>query len=292
MIRSATARCGEAGGSAAPGDVLWEGGLMTRDRTLCDVVYVHPVDQPTSTTPEPIDLTVALRREGSALLAGARAAGIDAPVASCGTWSVGDLVWHVTEVYSLFGQVVAGRLSSIDDVVRSQRPPDGALVDGCSAALDALAEALDAADDSATVWTFASDRTVGFVRRRMAVETAVHRWDAQLASGTCSGIDGALASAGIDEFVHHFVHRRDRDADDVGGSVHVHCGDVPGEWTLRPDAATGAWTTTREHAKGDCALRGTASDLLLALWRRVPLSAIDVVGDGGVAARFIASTRL
>ena len=45
---------------------------------------------------------------------------------------------------------------------------------------------------------------------------------------------------------------------------------------------------TREHAKGDCALRGAASDLLLVLWRRRPMSTIDVVGDADVAARFLA----
>ena len=265
---------------------------MARDRTRCGVIYVHPVDHPASTAPVPIDFTDALRREGAALLDAARAAGTGAPVASCGEWSIGDLVWHVTEVYSLFGQVVAGRLASIDDVVRGQRPPDSELVESCRAALDALVESLEAADDSTPVWTFTSDRTVGFVRRRMAVETAVHRWDAEVAAGARPGIDGELASAGIDEFVHHFVHRRDRDAAAVGGSVHVHCGDVPGEWTLRPDAATGAWITSREHAKGDCALRGPASDLLLALWRRLPLSAVDVVGDADVASRFVASTRL
>jgi len=265
---------------------------MARDRTRCGVIYVHPVDHPASTASVPIDFTDALRREGAALLDAARAAGIGAPVASCGEWSIGDLVWHVTEVYSLFGQVVAGRLASIDDVVRGERPPDSELVESCRAALDALAESLEADDVSTPVWTFTSDRTVGFVRRRMAVETAVHRWDAEVAAGARPGIDGELASAGIDEFVHHFVHRRDRDAAAVGGSVHVHCGDVPGEWTLRPDAATGAWITSREHAKGDCALRGPASDLLLALWRRLPLSAVDVVGDADVASRFVASTRL
>ena len=46
------------------------------------------------------------------------------------------------------------------------------------------------------------------------------------------------------------------------------------------------------HAKGDCALRGAASDLLLVLWHRLPLSAIEVMGDVGVAERFAAHTRL
>jgi hypothetical protein len=82
--------------------------------------------------------------------------------------------------------------------------------------------------------------------------------------------------------------------------VHLHCTDVPGEWTLYTDTDTDTDTDTgapafrlvREHAKGDCALRGTASDLLLVLWRRLPVERVDVVGDAEVAARFLAYPRL
>jgi hypothetical protein len=34
-------------------------------------------------------------------------------------------------------------------------------------------------------------------------------------------------------------------------------------------------------------LRGTAQDLLLALWRRVPLDALEIFGDRAVADTFI-----
>jgi hypothetical protein len=63
---------------------------------------------------------------------------------------------------------------------------------------------------------------------------------------------------------------------------------VPGEWTVTEGGD--GFTVVREHAKGDCAIRGTASDIILALWRRVPLSELDVVGDRDVAERFIAHT--
>jgi hypothetical protein len=80
------------------------------------------------------------------------------------------------------------------------------------------------------------------------------------------------------------------DGTNLPGSVHIHCTDVAGEWTTRPDGDR--IVTTREHAKGDAAMRGGASDLLLALWRRVPLDAVDVVGDRAVAEAFVAWTRL
>ena len=40
-----------------------------------------------------------------------------------------------------------------------------------------------------------------------------------------------------------------------------------------------------EHAKGDVAARGSASDLLLFLWGRVPADALEVFGDAACSAR-------
>ena len=81
------------------------------------------------------------------------------------------------------------------------------------------------------------------------------------------------------------------DAVPVDGSVHLHCTDVEGEWLVTADA-DGADVVTREHAKGDAAVRGPAHDLLMVLWRRQPLDTVEVIGDRAVAERLIARTRL
>lgn len=234
----------------------------------------------------------ALDRDGSAFVDACAVAGLSAPVPTCGAWTVADLLWHVTGVYSFFGTIVAERRTSTDGIVAADRPADGELLEECRERLSALVGALRATPDDTPVWTWVSDRSVAFVRRRMAHETAVHRWDAERAAGREWAIDADLASDGIDEFLHLFAHRRSDGAADVGGSVHVHCADVAGEWTLRPDPSTGTFAVTREHAKGDCAIRGGASDILLGLWRRLPLTALDIVGDADVAARFVAAPRL
>ena len=49
---------------------------------------------------------------------------------------------------------------------------------------------------------------------------------------------------------------------------------------------------TREHAKGDVAARGTASDLLLFLWGRVPATALEVFGDAALLDRFRSAIRV
>ena len=66
-----------------------------------------------------------------------------------------------------------------------------------------------------------------------------------------------------------FLPRLADNFDAVGdGTLHLHCTDVEGEWLVaRRD---GEVTVTREHAKGDVAARGSASDLFLFLWGRVP----------------------
>ena len=43
---------------------------------------------------------------------------------------------------------------------------------------------------------------------------------------------------------------------------------------------------TREHAKGDVAVRGTASDLLLFLWGRLPGKNLEVLGDASLLGRY------
>ncbi len=95
------------------------------------------------------------------------------------------------------------------------------------------------------------------------------------------------ASASIDHFLHHVL---ESSLGAVDGSVHIHCTDVAGEWTIRE--VDGGFDVTREHAKGDCAIRGAANDILRVLRRELPLSSVDVVGDADVAARFVAVSAL
>ena len=54
----------------------------------------------------------------------------------------------------------------------------------------------------------------------------------------------------------------------------------------------GGFTVTAEHAKGDVAARGSASDLLLFLWGRVPADSLEVFGDAELLARFRQAIRV
>jgi len=242
---------------------------------------------------DPDRLLACLRRDAAALLEAVRAAGPDVAVPACRGWTAQDLAWHVGEVHEFWGTIVSDRLDDPGSYTPPTRPETfDEIVTFAEAAAAALLEALETTELSTPVWTWGSDPTVGFVLRRMAQETAVHRVDAERAAGRePHTIDAELAADGIDEFLSEFLRWIDTEAPALAGSVHVHCSDVAGEWLVRDDGE-GGYEVTREHAKGDVALRGPAQDLLLALWRRVPLDALDVIGDRATAERFLARTNL
>jgi uncharacterized protein (TIGR03083 family) len=232
----------------------------------------------------------AIGREGAAFRAAVATAPFDARVPACPDWTVADLLRHLAQVHYFWGTIITAGASGPDDVPRVASVADSELLPDYDVHLAALLAALSSRAPQDRAWTWADDHSIGFIARRMALETAVHRWDAEAASGAPAGIEPGLASDGIDEFLEHFLPDVEEASTQVGGSVHIHCGDVAGEWTIRP--GDDGYDVTREHAKGDCALRGAASDLLLALWRRVGTETIDVVGDVQVATRFLAATNL
>jgi uncharacterized protein (TIGR03083 family) len=213
-----------------------------------------------------------------------------APVAACPGWTVGDLVWHVGGVHDFWRRIVEQRAADRAEVKRTltaRRTPE--LLAWYRAGLERLAAVLAAADPATPVWTWTPQHEAGWVRRRMAQETVVHRVDAELAGGPASPIDPALAVDGIDEFFQFFAPDRAEGAAALDGSVHLHATDTEGEWLV---TATGdQLRASRGHAKGDAAAGGSAADLLLLLWRRGH-GTIDVHGDRAVLDRLLAHTDL
>jgi uncharacterized protein (TIGR03083 family) len=141
----------------------------------------------------------AVRRE-SAMLAEAARKNLAPTVPSCPDWSVSDLVWHV-------GGIHRHRIWLITEHPEGpsgfeiDRPKDDEIVDWFEKGAENLAHVLESHEPSEHVWTwFPSDQTVGFWQRRMAQETAVHRWDAEHAAAETHPIEAALAADGIAEF--------------------------------------------------------------------------------------------
>ena len=225
-------------------------------------------------------------RDGSAALAAAARLGLEPPVPACPGWSVAELVLHTGNVQRHKATVVRERL---------RRPPRAAdfpaapsserLIDWFEEGAADLAETLERTDPAMPVWTFHHpDQTVGFWRRRMAHEVTVHRADAQSAHGEIAPVTPPeLARDGVAEVLDVMLARlRDARAGN-GETIHLHCTDTAGEWllALEPDRVR----VSLGHAKGGCAARGSASDLLLFLWGRLPAERLEVFGDAGLLTR-------
>ena len=135
-------------------------------------------------------------------------------------------------------------------------------------------------DPDRPVYSFSPNhQRAGFWPRRMAHETTMHRVDAEQAVGqTVAPIPPTVAVDGIDEAFSVFVATfgGGRSPGD-GRTVHLHATDAEGEWLIRFDPE--AIVVEVGHAKGDAAVRGPAEDLLLWLWGRRPLDALELFGD-------------
>jgi uncharacterized protein (TIGR03083 family) len=241
-------------------------------------------------------VTLPVARYVSAILeefdALAQAAALDltAQVPSCPDWTTSDLVYHVGDVYWTWRAVVEGRRAEGSTGEFAPRPTDAELVDWATQEAQQLAHLLANTDPHTRVWTWAPQKDVAFVQRRMAQETAVHRVDAEIAAGFRRPIAPDLAADGIDEFLEFFLPDEPEALVGPGESVHLHATDSGDEWLVR--VGDGTVTAEREHAKGDVAARAAVSDLLLLLWRRVAPADVEVLGDGAALERFVARTTL
>jgi uncharacterized protein (TIGR03083 family) len=238
-----------------------------------------------------------LARESAVLADAAAAAGPDAPVPGCPGWTVTDLLRHAAGGDTWARLIVeTGSREGVPTELPADAPTGDALVALYRDGADALVRTLTDADPGASVWTFApSDRTAMFWIRRRAHESTVHRADAQAAAGAVGPIDPTFASDGIDEYLTVFAPRFATGLADLGGSIHLHCTDVEGEWLVVPNPDGGerdGIVVTREHAKGDVAARGRAEDLLLHLWGRRDASALELFGDDALLARFVAAVNV
>jgi uncharacterized protein (TIGR03083 family) len=130
---------------------------------------------------------------------------LDAVVPTCPDWTVADLTRHVGAVYLHKTACMRGGVEPDD------WPPKGLEDEEPLALLDrGYAElrhefATRKPEDPAGGW-YVPDRTVGFLIRRMAQETVIHRIDAELGAGQpVVPIPDDLAVDGIDELLKIFV---------------------------------------------------------------------------------------
>ena len=127
---------------------------------------------------------------------------------------------------------------------------------------------------------------------------AVHRADGEIAVGTRPVIDPVVAVDGIAEWLGFLPAVRAGEDPErpspvpEGKVVHFHATDegAGGEWLIR--GTPGGVAVETGHGKGDLALRGPASAIMLVLLRRLPPDdpAVQVLGDRSLLDAWLAAT--
>ena len=249
----------------------------------------------------PLDHLGEFERTAAELAAVFEAVDPAARVPNCPDWTVADLALHIGAGQRWAASIL---LSGV-----GQREPEVLRTtiswpDWYAGTTAALAAAIRAVDPDEPCWNFAPvDQLAGFWARRRLHETAIHLVDALQAGDPATGsgspegapadwwraIPPAIAADGVDEvfgvFLGRMLARGFPPA--VTRQIGVRAVDTGDEWTLTPVAAGKPPKVDRSRAAGEAVVSGTAFELDLCLWKRLPADRLSVEGDARVAAELL-----
>ena len=239
------------------------------------------------TTLTKAEYLAALHRDATALRAVAVPDTLASPVPSCPGWTMRDLVGHLGNVYArLQGIVARASLSPPEEPLRAGGHPEGdEVLPWFDERYTALAGTLREADGDSPAWNWApAPKNAAFWFRRAAHETAVHRWDAQVAVALPEPIEDKLAADGVSEVLDAWLPAgRRKGPVDLEGLVHLEAADTGDEWYVRLRgeriAVLDAPSVDPEEKTVATRAMGPASDVELALYGRVPFEVLRIEGD-------------
>lgn len=188
-------------------------------------------------------------------------ADLTAPVPTCPGWSLADLGEHLRWTHAWASHAVtAGTPDGDSPAPGSERT---ALVAGYRAAAADLLGVLRATDPEAPAWTFGSEKVAGFWQRRQVHEVTLHLYDALAAQQATDSweVSADLAWDGVAEVATLFYPRQVR----LGRSA-----PLTAPLRLRASDTGGETMLANDVLAPEVVLEGTARELLLVLWGRVP----------------------
>lgn len=123
----------------------------------------------------------------------------DGPVPQYADWALSDLAAHTASIHART-TLICRELPQ--ERISAPPLPDGMdPVDWYDETLEEMLAALRDSDPTTTVWGFGPDPNLGSWEVRMVVETGVHRWDAEQATGRGEKLTDHVARSGLSEFM-------------------------------------------------------------------------------------------
>jgi uncharacterized protein (TIGR03083 family) len=246
-----------------------------------------------------------LRDQGDLLAAAAARSGLDASVPPCPSWQVKDLLRHTGYIH----RWAARHITECPETVLDGPPepeilkggaPDPDLLAWFRAGHGALVETLSTADPGLVCATLMdAPSSLAFWARRQAHETAIHRADAESASGVVPDYAPDFAADGIDELIMGFGQRRKyRPSAEGDGSMLVRATDTGHAWhvgtedgRIQPRREPGGPAAADPAA---CTVTGPASAVYLFLWNRGDPTrpSVTINGDPAFLDQWKSSVRI
>jgi uncharacterized protein (TIGR03083 family) len=226
--------------------------------------------------------------EASTRAAAAAADDSTAAVPSCPGWTVRDVVQHLGYVFRFWTDAISLGGAEPAEQDEGVRPAD--IVTWATDSSAALVAAARATSSEAPAWTWWGEpATVGAIVRHQVQEALVHAWDADLA--LCSRgrarpaldrarpLEPAVADDGVAEFL--AIMLGEVAAAKLPAQVALAATDTGSIWHAGPG----------DPGEPAATVRGTASDLVLLLYRRIGLDAVEVEGDPVAAVALVAAAE-
>ncbi|MGC4891838.1 maleylpyruvate isomerase family mycothiol-dependent enzyme [Micromonospora sp. DT227] len=226
----------------------------------------------------------------------AAAPDLDVQVPTCPEWTLFDLARHLGEGRRSWAATVAAGPGAPAKVVPAGPPAPrdrAALLDWLATSTRQLLDALRAAGPERGCWTWwgtsQSPSTCGAVARHQLQEVAVHTYDAQLTVGAAQPLPVEVALDGVEEFLFTCCTTT---AGWPHGPAAVDYHSTEGRsWrqSLSADGVTAARLPDPAVGVGpaDAAAHGTAGDLVLSFYGRIPLDALKIDGDRGLFDKLV-----
>ncbi|MFB9908888.1 maleylpyruvate isomerase family mycothiol-dependent enzyme [Allokutzneria oryzae] len=215
-------------------------------------------------------------------------------VPSCPEWTVADLVAHLGEVQTWWEHAVRGAGAIPDeDAVAEQAKPGPDLLAWWRERSESFLAALRETPPDALSWCWWSEdklATAAEVADRQAHEALIHRWDAENALGATTPFTPALAADGVREFLQRCMWGKPWAGPE--GLVRLRATDTGDEWDIALAAPQPRRVPVYREVPASVVVSGTAEQLDLLLWRRVPVDELTVDGEVGVVDSLVSWTGL
>lgn len=240
------------------------------------------------------DFPDVVRAESARFLEVVVAADLSVVVPTCPDWDLAALTDHLGGLYGWVADLVGARAR--ERAAKPVRDESLDLATWFGAAAERLASTLADAEPDPELWTWATGQLpvedgLAFWQRRMAHETVVHRYDAELAAGVpVAPVERWLAADGIDELWQWFAEGvPDWMTFTPGvGVVRIEATDHDADWTMALGRAAGTTGSGREvdvpatvftDADPDTTVRASVGDLHRWLWGRGDLPPMATDGN-------------